>query len=158
MHKNKKHIVVADQNLRAMYELRGRLTELGFQVSCSEHGSDVLWKCEERNVDLVVLDARLHDMDGMDVCGYLRESAHASETPILMLTEPDDELTRGYARQMVDYVGADYFLAKPYDLNVLVRLIVDIVGQPARTHTSRKRKFPTRVTWPTNHAPVGAQA
>lgn len=150
--------MLADRDSKASKELRDPLIELGFRVSCTPNGSDVLWKCEERNVDLVVLDAQLHDMDGMDVCAYLRESAQAFDTPILMLTEPDDELTRGYARQMVDSVGADYFLAKPYDPNVLVRLIVDIVDRPTRDASSRKRRFPTRVTWPTNHAAVGAMA
>ena len=158
MHKSRKHLVVAERDARAARDLRDRLTELGFRVTCTQYGSDVLWRCEEGAVDLVVLDTQLHDMDGLDVCGYLRESARAADTPILMLTEPDDELTRAYARQMVDYVGADYFLAKPYDLNVLIRLIVDVAGRPLHDTASHKRKFPTRVTWPTNHATAGAHA
>ena len=149
MRRGLKTIVYADAAGKVPPAVQQHLEEAGYRLICHTDGSSVLWDCENRPPHLLILDSRLRDMDGMDVCGYLRESPVCPDLPILMLTEPDDEMARAYARQMADYVGADFFLAKPYDPNVLLQLIDDIVRGTAQRGQSRV-KFPTRVVWPTN--------
>ena len=63
--------------------------------------------------DLIILDVMLPRMDGYTVCRKLRE--HGVETPILMLTARDsrEDTLQGFAE------GADDYLIKPFDLEIL---------------------------------------
>ena len=75
--------------------------ELGFKLAL------------ESNFDAIILDLMLPKMDGLSVAKELRKQGCA--TPILMLTALDDkqDLLNGFES------GADDYLAKPFDLDVL---------------------------------------
>ena len=152
-----KSIVFADARDQVPAALSHHLDEAGYRLTYMTDGSDVLWRCESNPPDLLILDTRLRDMDGLDVCRYLRDCSFCAEMPILVLTEADDKLTRHYARQMTQFVGADYFLAKPYDPIILLQVIDDILRGNRRRRARRDSRFPTRVVWPTNCALAGAR-
>jgi DNA-binding response OmpR family regulator len=65
--------------------------------------------------DLVVLDIRLPDIDGFEVCRRLQESHQTRAIPILFLTERRDRVDRlrGLSMGVVDYI------TKPFDVQEL---------------------------------------
>ncbi|NBO20611.1 MAG: response regulator [Rhodobacteraceae bacterium] len=65
--------------------------------------------------DLVLLDIMLPDASGYDICRAIRADAGLGEVRVLIMT------ARGSVaeRQRAEEVGADGFLAKPFDLNGL---------------------------------------
>jgi two-component system OmpR family response regulator len=76
-----------------------------------------------------VLDLKLPDMTGLDVCKTLREAG--VETPVLILTANDDteskvELLNG---------GADDYLTKPFNINELKARITALSRRQPRTYT-----------------------
>lgn len=75
--------------------------ELGYQLAINEY------------FDVIILDIMLPKMDGLTLARKLRETGCA--TPIIMLTALDDkkDLLSGFSS------GADDYLAKPFDLDVL---------------------------------------
>jgi two-component system, OmpR family, response regulator len=85
-------------------ELRG----CGYAVDGVGTGSDALARAAERPYDVIVLDLRLPDIDGFEVCRRLREDGRW--TPILMLTARDsvDDRVSGLD------TGADDYLTKPF--------------------------------------------
>jgi DNA-binding response OmpR family regulator len=67
--------------------LEVELAEAGYEVELAVTGSDGLAALDRREPDLVILDVRLPDLDGLSVCRAARRSGHAM--PILMLTALD---------------------------------------------------------------------
>ncbi|MBQ8920701.1 MAG: response regulator transcription factor [Oscillospiraceae bacterium] len=95
------------------------LREEGYTVSAVESGERALELYARYGARLVVLDINLPDVTGFAVCSKLRENA---DTPILIVsarTEKDDKLTG------LD-LGADDYIEKPYDIDILIAKIKGI--------------------------------
>jgi DNA-binding response OmpR family regulator len=93
-----------DSNIRAA--LRLALEDEGYKVLESPNGQSGLERFASENVDLVLLDLRLPDMSGFDVCRELRSK---SLVPIIMVTAQTDthDLVAGLE------AGADDYVTKP---------------------------------------------
>ena len=99
--------------------LRFNLEAEGYQVSVVDTGEAAIetLTAEPNGFDVVVLDVMLPGKDGFEV---ISEARHAGQfVPTLMLTarsRPEDVL-KGFA------AGADDYLAKPFDLSILIARI-----------------------------------
>ena len=102
-------LVVEDERKVASFVARS-LREKTCAVDVAASGHQALEAARAAEYDMILLDLRLPDMDGLDVCRRLRE--HGVETPILMLTARGlvDERVRGLD------AGADDYLVKPFAL------------------------------------------
>ncbi|OZS42448.1 response regulator transcription factor [Photobacterium sanguinicancri] len=90
----------------------------GFTLDHASNGEHGLALAQANYYDLIILDIMLPKMNGMDICHQLR--TEGNDTPILMLTALDtreDTLT-GFAK------GADDYLVKPFDLEILEARII----------------------------------
>jgi len=86
----------------------------GFDVLLAETGSRALDLARTQNPHLVLLDIRLPDISGFDVCRQLRTEGR--RMPILMLTARDEELDKVLGLEL----GADDYVVKPYSLRELI--------------------------------------
>ena len=120
-------LVVEDDEATALL-LRKRLETAGFDnVQTVASGTIALSWAAEHRPSLVILDVRLPDMNGYQVCRQLRKLYNPWFLPILMLTgmdKPVDQL-RGFA------FGADAYLTKPYDSHDLLQTVTLLLEQPA---------------------------
>lgn len=119
-------LVVEDQEPIARL-LKWQLESAGFDVHTEATGKDGLQYATEHRPDLVVLDLKLPDVHGYQVCRELRRLYHPWVVPILMLTgmdKPIDQL-RGFAH------GADAYLTKPFDMSELLDSVALLAGQAA---------------------------
>ena len=123
MNRRRNCVLVADGDSRSRENLQLHLCDEGFHVLTAAGGSDTLLQCEVELPSVLIMDARFPDMDGYEVCERLRKDSLGSDITIIMLVEPDDEMTRAYAGQMVDFAGGDFFLTKPYDPGLVVTLL-----------------------------------
>ena len=84
------------------------------EVDHAEDGRTALEMVENKPYDLIILDIRLPEVDGFEVCQSLRRKKNF--TPILMLTARDqrDDIVHGLKS------GADDYLTKPFDLTELL--------------------------------------
>jgi DNA-binding response OmpR family regulator len=105
-------VVEDDPAIARVLELE--LGEAGYRVEVTVAGTDGLSAMERERPDLVVLDVRLPDMDGLSVCRRARRSGH--DMPILMLTALD----RVGDRVVGLDAGADDYLAKPFAIEELL--------------------------------------
>lgn len=104
-------------------ELSDLLTDFlraeGYIVSAVESGERAIELFEQYGARLVVLDINLPDMNGFAVCSELRKNA---DTPILIVsarTDKEDKLNG------LD-LGADDYIEKPYDIDILLAKIKGI--------------------------------
>jgi two-component system response regulator RegX3 len=93
----------------------------GFDVEWAATGGAAL---EARPADLVLLDLRLPDMDGLDVCRRLREH---SEVPIIIVTARGEEADRVVGLEL----GADDYVVKPFGLRELIARIRAVARRTA---------------------------
>ena len=91
----------------------------GYTVSAVDSGQKALQLFDRYGAKLVVLDINLPDVNGFSVCAKLRENA---DTPILIVscrTDKQDKLNG------LD-LGADDYIEKPYDIDILIAKIKGI--------------------------------
>jgi DNA-binding response OmpR family regulator len=105
-------LVVEDEDPIAEPLVEGLRRE-GFDVTRAASGGEAL---EAPPADLVLLDLRLPDMDGFDVCRELRAR---SGVPIIMVTARGEEVDRVVGLEL----GADDYVVKPFGLRELVARI-----------------------------------
>ena len=120
----KRILVVEDDELLAD-NLKRRLELEHFVVETESSGARALSYAAEHRPDLVILDLKLPDINGYEVCRELRKLYHPWIVPILMLTgmdKPIDQL-RGFAH------GADVYMTKPYEPAELLKTVNLLLGQ-----------------------------
>jgi DNA-binding response OmpR family regulator len=113
------NILVVEDEAHLAEGLRFNLEAEGYQVNVVETGEAALELFEGKKpaYDVVVLDVMLPGKDGFEVMSELRQSGQF--VPTLMLTargHPEDVL-KGFS------AGADDYLAKPFDLSILIARI-----------------------------------
>ena len=108
------------------------LEDEGYSVSEAANGRDGLARFAEESPDLVLLDLRLPDMSGFDVCRALRTS---SIVPIIMITAQTDTVDMVAGLE----AGADDYVTKPVvpkELAARIRALlrrVQLQGSPRAT-------------------------
>ncbi|MBQ4487618.1 MAG: response regulator transcription factor [Oscillospiraceae bacterium] len=112
-------ILIVEDNTELSALLCDFLRAEGYTVSTAENGEKALSLFERYGARLVVLDINLPDINGFTVCSKIRQQA---DTPILIVscrTERQDKLD-GYK------LGADDYIEKPYDIDILIAKIKGI--------------------------------
>jgi DNA-binding response OmpR family regulator len=122
-------ILAVDDHRPTLEFLDGFLGRHGYQVVVATTGTEALQLVDRERVDLVILDLRLPDIDGLTVCRELRE--RTEYLPVLMLTARDtteDEIAGFDA-------AADDYVRKPVDPQVLLARIQALQRLAWRTRT-----------------------
>ena len=106
-------ILLVEDNPHIMKINAEALTMYGYEILQAATAQDCRRALHWHPVDLVVLDIMLPDGDGVELCRELKQQYHV---PILFLS------ALGESRDVVEGLraGGDDYLAKPYDLEVLV--------------------------------------
>jgi DNA-binding response OmpR family regulator len=104
------NLLVVDDDLLVRQTLEALLTREGFEVRCAPNGRMALIFAAEDPPELVLLDIRLPDMEGYQVCRHLKEDPKTSNIPVIFLSGLDEvaDKVRGFAAGGVDYI------AKPF--------------------------------------------
>lgn len=110
-------ILIVEDEQAVARGLEYALTREGYEVSWAGTGRRALSLARSQDPHLIVLDIRLPDLSGFDVCRQLR--AEGSRVPILMLTARDEEVDRVLGLEL----GADDYVVKPYSLRELLSRI-----------------------------------
>jgi DNA-binding response OmpR family regulator len=110
-------ILIVEDERAVARGLEYGLTSEGFTVLWADTGRRALELARSQNPHLILLDIRLPDVSGFDVCRQLR--AEGKRMPILMLTARDEEVDKVLGLEL----GADDYVVKPYSLRELISRI-----------------------------------
>jgi response regulator RpfG family c-di-GMP phosphodiesterase len=83
---------------------------------------------EHEKIDLIVSDIMMPEIDGIELCKLLKSNIEYSHIPIILLTAKKDEKDRADAYES----GADAFISKPFNLNVLHARIKNLLKNRER--------------------------
>ena len=129
-------LVDDDPNIRQLVNLY--LVKEGFEVDMAERGDEALKKVLASPPNLMLLDVMLPGMDGWQV---LRETRKTSNVPIIMLTAKDETFDKVLGLEL----GADDYIAKPFDMKELVARIKAVVRRyqtPEAPEANKALSFP----------------
>jgi len=116
---NKILVVDDDPNIREVLSVL--LSSEGYEVEEAENGKIAIEKVYSGDpIDLVVLDIMMPEMDGVEVCGKIRER---SQVPVLFLTAKSQDKDKVEAYMQ----GGDDFLVKPFSQTELLMKIKSLI-------------------------------
>lgn len=107
-------ILIVEDDRAVAHGLRYGLQQEGFAVLWAETGRAALELVRSQHPQLILLDIRLPDITGFDVCRQLRREG--LRQPILILTARDEEIDKVLGLEL----GADDYVVKPYSLRELI--------------------------------------
>jgi signal transduction histidine kinase len=102
-------VLVVDDNEPNRALASAALEDEGYEVAIATNGPEAIEQFAALHPDCVLLDIRMPEMDGFEVCARIRALPGGAETPIVFLTALRDVET--FDRALV--AGGDDFLTKP---------------------------------------------
>ena len=109
-------ILIVEDDKKIRKELETFLNKNGFIAKGLENFDNTIEDILKENADLVLLDINLPYNDGEFVCKEVRKT---SDVPIIMVTSRDNEIDE----LMSLYGGADQYVTKPYNIQILLAKI-----------------------------------
>ena len=117
-----KTILVVDDELAGAEVLSLILEEEGYRTFCAANGQQGLARARDLRPQLVVLDFMMPIMNGAQMGEALRASPDTRDIRILMNSSLPEAAVREH------FSKYDAFLRKPYNVDVALRLIRDLLG------------------------------
>ena len=126
---NNMEFLVAEDNVMNTYYIKRILTKLNVKVDYVFNGLEALHKAHEKVYDLIFMDIRMPEMDGLTATAKIREESMLNkDTPILALT------ASAFASQVEKALdaGTNDFLSKPFTPPQLLQKMREVLGSSKR--------------------------
>ncbi len=115
-----------DDHQGARYAKTRLLRNAGFLVEEAQDGTDALALAALLQPALVILDVKLPDISGLDVCQHIKRNA---ATAHILVLQTSAALISAADRTRGLHSGADHYLTAPFEPNDLVRHVRSLLGQ-----------------------------
>ena len=113
-----KKILIVEDNALMLEVLSYILVNNGYEVISLTSGTEVFNNIKTNHPDLIILDAILPGIDGVQICQLLKLNKATRDLPVIMCSSDDatdESLTRRGA--------PDDILHKPFDINCLIEMV-----------------------------------
>ena len=121
---NKNEILIVEDNVDILKYLKDTFSEEFIVYSCNNgiQAQDIL---SEKNIDLVISDIMMPEMDGIELCKWLKSSERTCHIPIILLTAKasEEDIVEGIGQ------GADDYVVKPFNLKELKARAINTIKQ-----------------------------
>lgn len=116
----KMKILVVDNDMPATMMAVSLLTQIGFEVQAATKAKKGMEIAKWEKFDLILLEANLPEISGLEICGELKQRHISYRTPIVFVSgRPTME-----NMQRAFELGAADFIEKPFDANEFVARIL----------------------------------
>lgn len=122
----KKILIVDDEpHIRMLLEQTLEdFEDKGVEILVAENGKEALEYIKEERPSLVYLDVMMPHINGFDVCNIVKNELNIKDLYIVLLTAKGQEFDRKKGLE----VGADLYLTKPFDPDLIVEKTEEILG------------------------------
>jgi len=104
-------ILIVDDEEHIRYLYSEELTEAGYEVIAADSGFKLLEKIENEKPDLIVLDIKMVDYNGLDLLQDIRNNFY--DLPVVLCTAYDT------FKEDMKSIAADFYVIKSFDLSEL---------------------------------------
>jgi len=117
-----KRILVLDDNLDILEMVNEVLSYENYDVHATSNSSGILAVAEKFNPDLVILDYRLSNANGGEICKELKSHPQLKGIPVIIFS--------AYINHSVDFskYGCNAVIAKPFDLSQLLETVNGLIN------------------------------
>ena len=122
-----KKILLADDSITIQKVVELTFSEGDYQVFAVGNGSQALRKIHEVRPDIALLDVIMPEANGYEVCEKVKGDPATSRIPVLLLTGTFEPFDRNRAQA----VGADGHLTKPFESQVLIARVEELIATAA---------------------------
>jgi len=123
--KMSKKILIADDEPHILQLLASRLKANNYTVVAAMDGMNTIRTAHMEQPDLILLDIKMPAGSGVSVFETLKKSVKTLTIPVIFITaHPSEEI-----RKMVLEMGAEDFIAKPFDSEELLKKIKKVLGE-----------------------------
>ena len=120
-------LLIVDDEAHIRMLLEQTLEELeddGVNFFSAENGEEALEIIQTENPQLVFLDVMMPKMNGMEVCRRVKKELALDKVFIVLLTAKGQELDRQRGQE----VGADLYMTKPFDPEIILKKAKEVLG------------------------------
>ncbi len=97
----------------------------GFEVLGAANGEEAIQALKGELIRLVVLDLMLPDVNGLEICRYIRRDSALNRLPIIMLTARGEEVDRIVGFEL----GADDYVTKPFNIREMILRVKAVLAR-----------------------------
>jgi DNA-binding response OmpR family regulator len=117
-------VLIADDDADICALVATILNRAGFHVTTVDGGVPALALARDQHVNLYVLDVRMPDMSGLDLCRQLKANG-ATAGPVLLVSaeSSQEDVAAGFA------AGCDDYLPKPFSSSELIRRVDQLLAR-----------------------------
>ncbi len=119
---DKNSVLVVEDNEELLYMMK-RILSGKYNVFTAKNGKEALEVLGECPVDIVITDLLMPEMDGADLCRAIRSDLSYSHLPVIVLSARTTAETKMESFE----AGADAYIAKPFDMNVLIAQVDGLI-------------------------------
>ncbi|MBZ0297627.1 MAG: response regulator [Anaerolineae bacterium] len=120
-------ILIVDDDWMNREMMETQLSYASYRVALAHSGRQALEMIASQLPDLILLDVRLQDLSGFEVCRRIKTDPRFAAVPVLMLTALKTAADKHLARE----AGADDILTKPFIASMLIERIEKLTeGKP----------------------------
>ena len=117
-------ILIVDDN-KTNLDLVGKILKWeGYEVDTADSGAEALQKIVLAKPDMAILDLRMPDIDGFELCQRLHQVPTCENLPVIMLTAASNEADKVRAKE----AGANDLIEKPFDMDTFRAKINSLLG------------------------------
>ena len=120
-----KIILLIDDDITYLQGFKRQLVMEGYQVQTGMSGEECLNSLQKDTLDLLLLDLRMPEIDGADVCRQIRKIDKFRDLPIVMLTASDakEDVIRSFEAGVNDYIvkSGDFRVTKSRVYSIIRR-------------------------------------
>ena len=131
------HTLLIVEDNEDLLRLMVKLLETDYIVCTATNGKEAVDVVEHEEVSLIVSDVMMPEMDGIELCRYIKGNFDTSHIPIILLTAKNKEEDRVEAYES----GADGFISKPFSLSVLHARISNLLRNRQRAMKDFKKQL-----------------
>ncbi len=115
-------ILLIEDDANIAHLLRLQLQQRGHQVEVEHDGKKALDRLQELSFELFLIDRMIPGIDGIELCKRIRQLDHYHNTPIIFVTalSRSEDIVHGLN------AGADDYITKPYDIEVLEARLLSV--------------------------------
>lgn len=127
-------LLIIEDNFEINHYIASEMSKSYNVVSCL-NGKSGLKVAQKKSPDIIISDIMMEGLDGIEVCKQIKNDIRTSHIPFILLSAKTTNESRVEGLE----AGADVYLIKPFDMNVLKMQLVSLLKNRNRIHEEFKK-------------------
>jgi len=117
-------LLLVDDEPNILLSLDFLMRKNGFQVLLARNGTEAMQLLNEQTPDLVILDIMMPDVDGYQICQYIKSDNKLKSTKVIFLSakSKQSDIVKGLE------LGADAYMTKPFANKALLEKVKELIA------------------------------